>query len=143
MINYKDYLNQEIINKEYTKCEKTYSSEISLKSGFIAFKDPLLQRQIQLAFQEQEEERKKKQEENALENEKFLASVREINETYKKLIEKAEILRGMFGNDFKYPPLVEFEKKHQQILNKRNKYRGLLSYRYGYQDDYISDPFWR
>ena len=160
MISYNNYINQEIVNKndevgtvlsfdkdriviKYPNSEKTYSTEIAIKTGFIAFKDTLLEDLLKLELQKSEEEQKKKQEECAEENEKFLAHVREINHVYVELLKKNKVLCELFGNDFKYPPLVEFEKKHQQILNKRNKYRGLLSYRYGYQDNYISDPFWR
>ena len=159
MICYKDYLNQEIINNDnevgtvlsfdqdrivikYPNTEKTYSSEIAIKSGFITFRNTQLEKLIESEFHELEENKTKKQEEAAKESEKHLAYVREINKTYWKLLRKNEVLCGWFGKDFKYPPLVEFEKKHQQILNKRMKKLSSYIWEHDYTDDYISNPFW-
>jgi len=160
MINVEEYINKEIINQndevgtvlsfdqdrifiKYPNCEKSYSSEIAIKSGFITFKDSFLNELIRLEFKTIEEDQKNKEEENAKKSEEFLAKVREINQTYIELLKKNKVLCDCFGDDFKYPPLVEFEKKHQQILNKRNKYPFFKGYKHSIYDDYICDPYWR
>lgn len=160
MINYKEYINKEIINQndevgtvlsfdqdrisiKYPKCEKSYSSEISIKSGFITFKDPFLNESAKLEFKALEEGRMNKAKESAKQSEEFLAKVREINQAHIKLLNKYHVLCSLFGSDFKYSPLAEFEKKHQQILDKRNKNPLLrMFYRHRLSDDYIFDPYW-
>ena len=53
---------------------------------------------------------------------------RKINELYKKISAKNATLQSLFGRDFKYPLLIEFEKKYRcYIIRRSNKYSGIIA----------------
>lgn len=50
----------------------------------------------------------------------------------KKISAKNAALQSLFGRDFQYPPLIEFEKKYRCYITRRtNKYSGIIDETYG------------
>ena len=50
----------------------------------------------------------------------------------KRFSAKNATLQSLFGRDFQYPPLIEFEKKYRCYITRRtNKYSGIIAETYG------------
>ena len=147
-MNYCDFLNKQIINKngdtgvvlsfdkdhivvKYPFGEKTYSSEVTFKVGFLTFKNKNLQRLIDQELINQEEATKKKEEEISENHKKYLLKRKRVNLTYARLCKKYNMLLFLFGRDFIYPPLEEFEKKYKHFIDRR--------IRFGYPTSYSFD----
>lgn len=143
-MNYNDFLNKQIINKnnetgvvlsfdkehiviKYSADVKMYSSDIAFRTGFLTFKNKNLKKLIEQDLLEKDIAAKKKEEEQAENHRKYLARRKKVNETYKRMCAKNRMLLALFGRDFIYPPLKEFEKKYKHLIDKSSKYRYLSS----------------
>lgn len=155
-MEYKDFINKKIINKnneegviqsydkdyiviKYSNSEKTYSSNIAFSSGFLTIKDDSLMNQVNENQLQIKELNKKKEETIKETNRKYLLRKKKVNETYKWLLTKSQKLRALFGPDFIYPPLVEFEKKYKYLIedNKRHgSMENIIARVYGYHTFY-------
>ena len=136
------YLNKSIVNKnnesgvllsiddehiliKYEDREETYSTSIAFKTGFISFVDQDLQISITQIFNEKEAKQVAKAEIANKNTKTCIARFKKINQTYKRLCEKNSVLLTLFGSDFVYPPLKEFEKKYKFLIDKSHKYKDI------------------
>lgn len=145
MPNYQEYLNKPIINKnnesgvltsidnehtiiKYVNYEKTYCTSIAFKNGFISFLDSHLQECITQELNEIEAKEKAKEEVIDKNNKACLERFKKIDQTYKRLCEKNSVLLTLFGGDFIYPPLKEFETRYRFLIDKSRKYKDIRYY---------------
>ena len=144
MMNYSDFLNQQVINKnnetgivlsfdkehvviKYQSSEKVYNSDIAFKSGFLTFTDERLNNLVTQDLVNKEEISQRQEEEIAKNHQSYLLRRKKVNETYLRLCQKNRMLLSLFGTDFIYPPLKEFEKKYKLLINKRHHYSSILT----------------
>lgn len=137
-MNYKNFLNKQVVNKnnevgvvlsfdsdhiviKYLSDEKTYYPDTAFKSGFLTFKSKRLKQLIDQDLLNKEIANKKKEKELAEKHKKYNTKRTTVNKIYKRLCAKNRILLALFGNDFIYPPLEEFEKKYKELINKNIK----------------------
>lgn len=149
MMNYNDFLNKQVVNKnnelgvvlsfdnehiivKYPNDEKTYNPDIAFKTGFLAFKNKSLKRLIDQDLLDKDIAAKKKEEELAENHRKYLARRKKVNETYKRMYAKNRMLLALFGKDFIYPPIKEFEKKYKHLIDRSTKYQTVFTGSYGY-----------
>lgn len=155
-MNYNDFINKQVINKnneigivlsfdeiniviKYPSEEKTYSPDVAFKTKFLIFKEDKLKNLIDQELHKKDVETQEKQNQIADFEKKYLIRKKKINETYDKLVQKNRTLLSLFGNDFIYPPLVEFEKKYKYYIDKRARRRKKdLEYLYGYHLSYYN-----
>lgn len=148
-MNYNDFLNKQVVNKynelgvvlsfdnehiivKYPNDEKTYNPDIAFKTGFLAFKNKSLKRLIDQDLLDKDIAAKKKEEELAENHRKHLARRKKVNETYKRMHAKNRMLLTLFGKDFIYPPIKEFEKKYKHLIDRSTKYPTVFTGSYGY-----------
>ena len=134
-MNYKQFLNKEIINKNnergvvtsfdhqylvvrYQKEEKTYNPDIAFKSQFITFIDDGLNIAVKEYLLNKEKENKQDQELAEAIHKNIVTKNKRIMDYYDKISEKNGVLHVLFGGDFIYPPFVNFVKKYWQIISK-------------------------
>ena len=148
-MNKEQFLNKEVINKnnerglvisfddeyiviKYENKEITYCPDIAFKNKFLSFLDCSLNLLIDedLSIKEELKLRREKEEED---NRRiFINRLKKVNELYKKISAKNAVLQSLFGRDFKYPPLIKFEKKYRCYITRRsNKYSGIITETYG------------
>ncbi len=144
-MNYNLFLNKQIINKnnetgivlsfdkdhiviKYPLNTKTYNSDVSFRTGFLSFKNKDLKQLIDQSLFNQNIEAKKKEQEIIEVNKKYFARRKKVNETYKRLCKKNKMLLALFGRDFIYPPLKEFEKKYKYLIDHESKTVHYFSY---------------
>jgi len=137
-MNYNDFLNKQVVNKnnelgvvlsfdnkyiivKYPNDEKTYNPDVAFKTGFLAFKNKSLKRLIDQDLLDKDIAAKKKEEELAENHRKYQARRKKVNETYKRMYEKNGMLLALFGEDFVYPPIKEFEKKYKHLIDRSAK----------------------
>ena len=136
-MSYEDFINKKVINSDnqegiiisidneyitinYSDTIKIYNKEIAFKNNFLKLVEDNLNQVI-------EDDLNNKDKIKSLEKEKIekcnkVAKDRNnrINEIYQKLLKKNYILKQLFGSDFIYPPLKEFEKKYKLLITKFN-----------------------
>ena len=134
MMNYNDFLNQPILNKnqesglvlsfdenhiviQYPSTKKIYHPDVAFKNHFLVFENHDLQRLIEQDQSEKEAASKKKEAQVAENNRKYLAKRRRVNLKYSELCRKNRLLLILLGCDFVYPPLKRFEKKYQSYID--------------------------
>ena len=134
-MNYNDFLNKQVANKnkqvgvvlsfdnehiivKYPNDEKTYHPDIAFKTGFLTFKNKSLKRIIDQDLLDKDIATKKKEEELAENCRKYLIRRNKVNETYKRMYIKNRMLLALFGKDFIYPPMKEFEKKYKHLIDR-------------------------
>ena len=134
-MNFNDFINQKIINKKdeegvvisfdkeriiikYDECEKSYNPDVALKNGFITFIDSSYQEKINRYLVLVDDETKKNEELVAKNDRIAYKRSKDVLKKHERLVKKAYILRAMFGQDFIYPPLLEFERKYHNLFIK-------------------------
>lgn len=148
-MNKEQFLNKEIINKnnerglvvsfddehiviKYENEEITYCPDVAFKNKYLSFLDCSLNLLINedLSFKEELKFQHEKEAEN---NRRIVINrSKKINDLYKKISAKNTTLQSLFGRDFQYPPLIEFEKKYRCYITRRsNKYSGIIAETYG------------
>lgn len=127
-MNYLEFLNKEVINKEnekgvvvsfddinikirYFDKEKIYSTKISLKNKYLRFLDEKLNNIIEEEFKEKETHKVERTNHEGRNN-KFQFKSERDKEIYCELIYKDMKLKELFGYDFEYPPLKKFIDDH-------------------------------
>lgn len=142
MLTSQYYLNKPIINKnnesgvlvsiddehtiiKYEDREETYNTSIAFKSGFLSFVDQELQTSITQVLNEKDAKQKAKEELANKNTKTCINRFKKIDETYKRLCEKNSVLLTLFGGDFIYPPLKEFEEKYRFLIDKSRKYKDI------------------
>ena len=131
---FQKYINQKVLNLnneegivtsmddnyvvvKYKDESKTYKCEITFKE-FLKFMDSSLNEEIQKFLNEKEKITKQKEKQHA-DIEKFHKDrTKMVNKCYMELLKKVKCLKQLFGSDFVYPPLKEFEKKYKYFINK-------------------------
>ena len=148
-MNKEQFLNKEIINKnnerglvvsfddehiviKYKNEERTYCPDIAFKNKFLSFLDNSLNLSIDEDLSIKEELILQHEKEAEANRKIVINRSKKINELYKKISAKNATLQSLFGRDFQYPPLVEFEKKHRCYITRiTNKYSGIIAETYG------------
>ena len=133
-MNNEQFINQEVINinnesgivisfdddyvvVKYNNTEKTYSRDIVFSNKYLAFKEQSLNQMIQEDLLLKEKTKKQQEEQFSKNRETIIDRRNRINNIYKKLLHKNEIMKLLFGNDFLYPPYVEYIKKYKHYIN--------------------------
>ena len=144
-MNNEKFLNQEIINKnnerglvtffdddhiviKYPNCDKIYCPEIAFKNDFLAFLDNSLNLLIKKDLTIKENLRLQHQKEA---EENYLISVekqKEIYKAYREIDAKNDFLLSLFGEDFEYPPYIEFVKKNRRYFSDETATFGFRSF---------------
>jgi hypothetical protein len=136
MMNYKDFINLPITNREnesgvvisfdegsiviqYQETVKKYHPSVAFRNGYITFNDLKVQEIISRHLLELESIAKVKLDINAINLQKFIIKKDKVNKIYRRLEEKNRALKELFGSDFNYPPLVKFERKFKYLINKK------------------------
>ena len=148
-MNYKDFLNAKVVNKnneegvvlafdkehvvvKYSNDEKTYNPDVAFKTGFLFFENKQLQQLISDDLSIKEEIAKQAEEAQKESERKDLARRKKVNEEYKKLSIKNNILLSLFGADFEYPPFKDFEKKYKHLIVKKRTILDSYNWHGGY-----------
>ena len=136
-MNYNQFLNKEVINKnnqkgvvvsidsqylvvKYQNEEKTYNPDIAFKNKFITFIDDNLNHFIEGELMDKEKTNSYNQELVDAIHKSVVTKNKRILDYYDKISEKNGVLQYLFGGDFLYPPFVNFVKKYYQVIgNKR------------------------
>lgn len=132
-MDFNQFINQHIVNKnneigvvktiddryvviQYSNDEKTYQLEMVFKKGFITFVKGDLNTIINEYVYDKNKE--KENQERYLEECRHKASskYKRIREMFKRLDEKNQMMKYLFGQDFIYPPYYSFLKKYRRIL---------------------------
>ena len=146
-MNYKQFLNKKIINKnneqgiitffddehikvKYLEKETTYSSEISFKNKYLTFIDTKLQSLIEEDLLKKENKRLQKEKAFEENNKIVIKRNKTILEQYRKLYQKNRILHCLFGRDFDYPPYKDFKKKYKYLIREPHA-EGIIAQTYG------------
>ena len=113
--------------------QSLYRFDVAFKNKYLSFLDCSLNLLINedLSFKEELKLQHEKEAEN---NRRIVINrSKKINEFYKKISAKNATLQYLFGRDFQYPPLIEFEKKYNRcyITRRSNKYSGIIAETYG------------
>ena len=142
MLNHEKCLNKYIINKnnergvlvsmddehiviKYLDREETYSTSIAFKSGYISFIDARLQECVMNDIVDKADKEKAKEEIIIKNNKAYLERFKKINQTYKRLCEKNSVMLTLFGSDFIYPTLKEFENRYRLLIDRSHKYKDI------------------
>ena len=140
-MNFKEYINQQVINKnnevgkvislsddhiviEYEEASKTYNPSITFTNHFISFVNQSLNKSFEEYLKNKESLEKQKVEEIKNIQKKYIDKKQKVNKKYDELCYKDYVLKYIFGKDFVYPPLKEFEKKYQKMINHYNNNSG-------------------
>ena len=141
-MNYQPFLNQIVVNKEkqqgtvisinedqviinypdirYPNDEKTYNTKIAFKNGYLSFTNDDLNTLMSSIIISGEKEIEKQK---AFINKNHDVIVKRhhlIIKQNQELKKKLKILKQLFGDDFIYPPYVEFMKKYGKIIPRKN-----------------------
>ncbi len=139
-MNKEQFLNKEIINKnndvgvvisfddehivvKYQNEEKTYCPDVAFKNKYLSFLDDSLNYLVdkELLNKEESEQLHEKVAQN---NHKIAVNrLKKINELYKKMSMKNQVMKCLFGGDFQYPPFIEFVKKYKYYIDLRSDIR--------------------
>jgi len=151
-VNYNAFIGSKIINKNgeqgevvsftkdriviaYLGGEKTYNPEVAIRNGFLSFVDEELSRLYNeelnnkdIVKKEQEEIARKIDAERPI-------KIQRVNKLNQQYIEKIRVLQALFGDDFIYPPYVEFIKKYKELIKiKKSIFEEFSDYwRFGYK----------
>ena len=107
------------ITVKYDSEEKTYNFDIAFKNKFLSFLDEVVNQEIDNHLSNKESEEKKNEELVKKNDEIAKKRSNSINTLYEKLYYKNQIMKGLFGGDFIYPPYVEFVKKYKHLISVR------------------------
>jgi hypothetical protein len=135
MNNYNEFINQQVINKnnevgvivsfdnehvvvKYQNITKTYKPDVAFNSGFLTFKEDKYNELIHQDLSNQKELEEKKKKTHIDNNRKSVVRRKRVTEVYKTLLKKSYVLKSLFGSDFVYPPLKEFEEKYKGQFDK-------------------------
>ena len=129
MIDFKEYLNAEVINIDnvkgsvvlidehyvsirYSDKTKKYNTEVTFRNNYLRFIDEKLNGVIKLFLREIDEQ--KQSEETA--KKKHRDKVVKMTLHYRKLALKNERMKRIFGMDFIYPPYQDFVNKNRDLI---------------------------
>ena len=124
-MNNQSFIDKEVVNKhgqrgtviafdeqrivvKYPGEEKSYNPDVAFKNKFLSFVDESLNCSIDEDIQAKE---KRRQELSDLDK-AILQQYKRIHEERARLESKNRTMRRLFGDDFVYPPYVEFVKKY-------------------------------
>ena len=153
-MNYKDYINQEIVNKnneigivvdftetcitvQYPNGKKSYNPDIAFRNGFLSFSDNKIQALVNEGTSIKESIEKAKEQEIEDNRRQYLARRAKVNETFQRLNKKYMVLVSLFGDDFYYPPYAEFIKKYEKLIDDRDWIDRLFS------NEFLHDTHYR
>ena len=136
IVNYSEFINQRIINKNgesgevvffsedhitvrYPTGEKTYNPEVAMKNGFLLFADEKYQQLYNDELENKEMLKKNREEVVRKIDADRPTKIKRVNKLNEQYEQKIRILRGLFGSDFVYPPYVEFLKKYKELITKK------------------------
>lgn len=148
-MDYANFINKEVINKnnevgivlmfddehiviKYPSETKTYNPDVAFKTGYITFKNKELKQAISQDVAQKNEIAIRKEKDN----QSLLLKKKIARKTYSMLLRKAKYLQILFGSDFVYPPLEEFENKYKYLIEEKKKYSEPY---FGY--DYYGTPW--
>ena len=134
-MDYSIFIGKEVINKKgmsgvvvlfdkeyiivkYEKEEKTYHVDVAFGSGFLSFKDRSLNDAIGANLKQREIAKSENKELTQKNHKIAVERKKKVTALYKKLNTKNEQLKFLFGDDFIYPPYVEFKKKYKYLINE-------------------------
>lgn len=133
MLDYQKFINQQIVNKEgqtgkvvaFTKeritieiggVQKLFNPEIAFKCGAIKFVDDSLNQLVNQDINKSAAIKEAKQQKVEKIHKEAQRRNKRAIQRYKELCGEANLLQQVFGKDFIYPPLVEFEKKYPYVI---------------------------
>ncbi len=137
-----ELINKEVINKNNEKgivksidekhvvvnfngVEKTFSTPLTFKNGFLKFVNDEDNELISLYLEEIDKNIAKSKEAKDKQDSETLQRNKRAYDMFVYLSSKHKFLKKIFGNDFIYPPLEEFKKKYGnniwQIYSKGKK----------------------
>ncbi len=146
-MNYKQFLNKKIINKnnengvvtfidaehikvKYLEKETTYNLEISFKNKYLTIVDSKFQSLIEEDLLSKENKRLQKEKLIEDNNKIVIKRNKTINQQYRKLSKKNRELCSLFGRDFEYPPYKRFKKRYKYLI-REPRAEGIIAQTYG------------
>ena len=123
-------IDDNYVEIQYKDEKKTYKCDIAFKR-FLKFIDSSLNELIKNDICAKEEITKQKEQQLAGIEKFHKDRTKMVNKCYVELLQKVKYLKQLFGSDFVYPPLKEFEKKYKYFINKPQR-PSLHTYDYWY-----------
>ena len=134
-MNYENFINKKVINSDnqegiiisiddeyitirYSDTIKTYNKEIAFKNNFLKIVESDLNQVIKDDLENKDNIKSLEKERVDKCNKIAKDRNNRINEIYQKMLKKNYILKQLFGSDFIYHPLKEFEKKYKLSITK-------------------------
>lgn len=114
-------IDDEYITIRYSDSIKTYNREIAFKNNFLKLVEDNLNQVMRDDLDDKDKIKQIEKEKVEKCNKVAKDRNNRINEIYQKLLRKNNILKQLFGSDFVYPPLKEFEKKYKLLIAKFNQ----------------------
>ena len=132
-----NYIKEKVINKKgetgsllsvddehvvvaYGDKEITYSTKVAFLNKFLSFVDPLLNRLMEEELNDKEREIKEKEDRLEKCRKDAIDITNRINEDYKKVAKKNNIMCFLFGGDFEYTPFKDFMKKNKHRIREKD-----------------------
>ena len=151
-VNYNAFIGSKIINKNgeqgevvsftkdriviaYPGGEKTYNPEVAIRNGFLSFVDEELSRQYSEELNNKDKAKKEQEEIAKRIDADRPIKIQRVNKLNQQYVEKIRVLQALFGDDFIYPPYVEFVKKYKELIKvKKSIFEEFSDYwRFGYK----------
>ena len=140
-MDFKEFIGKEVLNKNnergqtvsfdeeriivrFNNVEKIFNPKVAFTSHFLTFVDDKLNRQFNEEFVEKEKETTKRREDMY---QLAITRHKRVNQLYRTLKSKDQILKFLFGPDFIYPPLKTLEKQYRAIIDRGDDWvRGIF-----------------
>lgn len=134
-MNYESLIDEQIMNKNgqvgviasfseeritvrFGNEEKTYDTRIAFKNGFLSFPNKELNNTFLMYINLLDRKEAKLKQDIDKNRKDYLKKREMVNEAYRRLYRKNEVLLFLFGKDFVYPPFKRFVKKYYLLIEK-------------------------
>ena len=134
-MNYESLIDEQIMNKNgqvgiitsfseeritvrFGNEDKTYDTRIAFKNGFLSFPNKELNKTFLMylgLLDKKEEKLKQDIDKNRAD---YLKKRKMVNDIYRRLFRKNQVLQTLFGSDFVYPPFKRFKVKYALLIDK-------------------------
>lgn len=144
-MNKEQFLNKEVINSDgqkgivtsfdgtfvsvkYENIEKSYRFDLAFKNKFLSFVDDALNSIIEEELLKKYKKEAEHEKELQKVHDDVLEKINRVNKLHDELEKKNDIMLGLFGRDFKYPPYVKFMKKYKLFVKTKWRFGKIYWY---------------